>query len=85
MRHIEKSRPDFSICLIGNFSCGTDFSKKGGDFLKNLVDFLKNLVDFLENLAAFFWPVAPVAFSVALLRSQFAPVSATTSAYYHHQ
>ncbi len=68
MRHIEKSRPDFSICLIEIFSCGADFSKNGADFLKNLVDFL-------ENLAAFLWfgwagdsPVAHVAFPVALPR-----------------
>ena len=86
MRHIEKSGRDFSICLIEIFSCGGDFSKNVGDFLKNLVDFLENLVDFLENLvdflenlAAFFWPVAPVAFSVALLRGQFAPVNTTTT------
>ena len=59
MRHTEKSRPDFSVCLIGNFSCGADFSKNGADFLengaavlKNLVDFLENLVDFLEKNAA---------------------------------
>jgi len=52
MRHIEKSRSDFSICLIGNFSCGGDFSKNGVDFLKNDAAVLKNLVDFLENLAA---------------------------------
>ena len=74
MRHIEKSRPDFSICLIGIFSCGADFSKKGGAVLKKLVDFLKKLVDFLENLAAILGngrgggsPVALVAFPVALL------------------
>ena len=80
MRHIEKSRPDFSICLIGIFSCGADFSKNGGDFLKNLVDFL-------ENLAAILWHgqvgaslVAPVAFSVALLRYQFAPTNHIKSA-----
>jgi len=61
MRHTEKSGRDFSVCLIGNFSCDADFSKNGVDFLKkggavlkNLVDFLKKLVDFLENLAALF-------------------------------
>ncbi len=84
-----KVAPYFSVCLIGNFSCGADFSKNGVDFLKNgdavlenLVDFLENLVDFLENLAAILWfgqvgdsLVAPVAFSVALLRGQFAPVN----------
>ena len=73
MRHIEKSRPDFSICLIEIFSCGGDFSKNVGDFLKKLVDFLK-------NLAALLWfgqvgdsLVAPVAFSVALPNVKNAP------------
>jgi len=54
MRHTEKSRPDFSVCLIKNFSWGADFSKNGVDFLKNGAAVLKNLVDFLENLAALF-------------------------------
>ena len=77
-----KVRSDFSICLIGNFSCGSDFSKNSVDFFKNGCAVLKNLVDFLENLAAILWfgqagcsPVAPVAFSVALPKGQFAPVS----------
>ena len=78
MRHIEKSLPDFFICLIGKFSYGADF-------LKNLADFLKNLVDFLGNLAAVLWPVAPIAFSVALPRDQIAPINATTPASYHCQ
>ena len=78
MRHTEKSGRDFSVCLIGNFSCGADFLKNGADFLKNLIDFLKNLVDFLKKLAAVLWLVAPVAFSVALPRGQFAPVNVTT-------
>jgi len=52
---------DFSICLIGNFSCGADFSKNGGDFLKNGAAVLKNLVDFLENLATLLALVALVA------------------------
>jgi len=55
MRHIEKSRPDFSICLIGIFSCGADFSKNGADFLENGADFLEKLVDFLDNLDALLW------------------------------
>ena len=82
MRHIEKSRSDFSICLIGNFSNGANFSKNGVDFLKNGGAVLKNLVDFLKNLAVLLWlgqiggsPVAPVAFSVALQTGQFAPVN----------
>jgi len=77
MRHTEKSRTDFSVCLIGIFSCGADFSENGGDFLKNGAAVLKNLVDFFEKLAFLFWPVAPVAFSVALPRVQFAPVNIT--------
>ena len=48
-----KVRSDFSICLIGNFSCGADFSKNSVDFFKNGGAVLKNLVDFLENLASF--------------------------------
>ena len=81
-----KVAPYFSVCLIGNFSCGADFLKNGVDFLKNGDAVLKNLVDFFENLATLLWlgqvgcsPVALVAFSVALLRGQFAPVSITTS------
>jgi len=77
----------FSVCLIGNFSCGADFSKNDVDFLKNGGAVLKNLVDFLENPAALLWngqvggsPVALVAFPVALRRDQYAPVSSTTSA-----
>ena len=47
-----KVGPDFSICLIGIFSCSADFSKNSVDFLKNGAAILKNLVVFLENLAA---------------------------------
>ena len=85
MRHIEKSRPDFSICLIGIFSCGADFSKNGADFLKNLVDFLEKLAAILGNGRGEGSPVALVAFLVALLRGQNAPVNTKTSASYGRQ
>ena len=87
MKHTEKSHPGFSVCLIGNFSCGADFSKNGVDYLEKLAAVLKNLIDFLKNLAAVFQlrqvgasMVASVAFSVALPEGQFAPISIMKSA-----
>ena len=63
---------DFSICLI--------------EYFQNGVDFLKNGADFLEKVNAILGKgcgrgrlVAPVAFSVALLIAENAPVSCFVS------
>ena len=49
-----KVGPNFSVCLIGYFSCGADFSKNGADFFKNGAAVLKNLVDFFQKIATLF-------------------------------
>ena len=71
---------DFSICLIGIFLSGDDFLKNGAAVLKNLVDFLEKLAAILGNGRGESSPVALVAFPVALLRGQFAPVNITKPA-----
>ena len=85
MRHIEKSAPDFSICLMGIFQNGADFFSWGADFLKNGVDFFSCGADFLGKTQVAVLPVAPVAFSVARTTDENAPVSDAQSGRYARQ
>ena len=85
MRHREKSAPDFSLCLMGIFQNGADFFSWGADFLKNGVDFFSCGADFLGKNQVAVLPVAPVAFSVAPITDENAPVSDAQSGCYARQ